>query len=64
MYALHEPVAGELLEVAVDGHGGDRVVAHEVGDRDAAVALDPLQHLGPAQRGRHGVHPPPPASAR
>ena len=42
-------------QVAVDGDRRDRVVAGELGHRDAAVALDALQDLGSAQGGRHGV---------
>ncbi len=53
MHPLHQPVAGQLLEIAVDRDLRDGVVAREVGDGDTAVALDPLEDLGSAQGGRH-----------
>ena len=45
MHALDQPVARELLEVAVDGDRRDRQVPREVGDGHAAVALDALEDL-------------------
>ena len=42
----------ELLEVAVDRDRGDGQIARQVGDRDAAVALDALEDLRAAQGGR------------
>jgi hypothetical protein len=55
VHPLDQPVAGELLEVAVDRDRGDGVVARQVGDGHAAVALDALQDEGPAECGGHGV---------
>ena len=45
--ALDQPVLGQLLEIAMDGDRGHRQIAREVGDRDAAVALDALEDLRP-----------------
>jgi hypothetical protein len=39
----------------VDRDRRDRVVARQVGDGDATVALDALEDLGAAQGGGHGV---------
>ena len=55
VHPLDQPLARELLEVAVDRDRRDRVVAREVGDGHAAVALDALEDLRAAECGRHGV---------
>ena len=55
MDPLHEPSARQLLEVAVHRDRRDGVVAREIGDGHAAVALDALQDLGAAQCGGHGA---------
>ena len=54
VHPLHQPLARELLEVAVDGDRRHRMVARELGDRHAAVPLDALQDLCSAQGWRHG----------
>ena len=55
VHALDQALARELLQVAVDRDRGDRVVARQVGDGHAAVALDALEDLGPAECGWHRV---------
>ena len=56
-HALDQPLARELLEVAVRGHVRDRVAARELGDRHAAVAPDPLEDLGPRAMRMRGTAP-------
>ncbi len=55
MHPLDEALARQLLEIAVRRRGGDRVVACQLGDGDAAVALDALEDLGASEGRRHGV---------
>ena len=55
VHPLDQALARELLEVAVDRDRGDGVVAREVGDGHAAVALDALEDLRSAKCGGHGV---------
>ena len=55
VHPLDQALARELLEVAVHRDRGDRVVAREVGDGHAAVALDALQDLRPAECGGQRV---------
>jgi hypothetical protein len=58
VHPLDQPLARQLLQVAVDRDRGDGVVARQVGDGHAAVALDALQDLCAAECGRHGVSGP------
>ena len=50
---LDQPVTGEPLQIPVHGDRGDAVVARELSDRGASVALDSLEDLGSAKVGGH-----------
>ena len=68
--ALQQPLFGEQLEVAVDGHRRDRVLAGEVRQGHAPLALDALEDARPPcprSRGvdhRRGIAASPSASNR
>ena len=53
---LHEPLAGEHLEVAMRGHRRDVVLARQVGDRHRAALPDPVEDPGAAHRWRVDPH--------
>jgi hypothetical protein len=55
VHPLDQPLARQLLEVAVHRDRGDGVIACQIADGHAAVALDALEDLGPAECGRYGV---------
>ena len=55
MDALHQPLARELLEVAVDGDRRHRMVARKLGHADPALPLDALEDLRPAECWGNGV---------
>jgi hypothetical protein len=53
VYALDQSVAGEALEIPVHRDRSDVVVAGELADGGASVAMDSLQDLGSAEVGGH-----------